>query len=567
MSPIRKALKAILSALPYLSGAGIALIVAVQALQIAFIRSHPWNTWVDFLVDDAYYYLGVAWNVAHNHVSQFRAPLLTNGYQPLWLALLSGFDLVRNGDKIWLVEGAIFLSALCILLAYVLAQRTKIVDPLAVVLTVFCFVGVFLVGQESVLILPLVLLLVLSRARNSRFSPVLYAALFYARLDALAVLPVFQAYDYFFKKKPLRAALKESLYVVLLIVPYFAYNYFRFGVPVPISGMAKSLGSVTGENLAALAAYVYVAKLPVIIVCATWILRRVSQTRSQRETQAIAVLLLIVHGICAAYYTLFSGWPMWGWYYWPSAVATVFAISAFLEALHDSATAEIVPARQYAAIALLAGMAFFVSRPAALYFSGTVHNLRVAIRTEKNEQTFGNRNAILISEFLGTRPGPEVIAMGDRAGSLGYFMPEKDRFIHTEGLVASKEYYDAMKNGTAPEFLKKNGVTLLIVEKEQYLQAGSGPTAQLGIVEPSQVLSARRGPYMMCFPPDAIVYSQTYKAEIRYVFQFDKMVPCSDELQTKFNGLLGTYGALRMFSIPDETSKRPEYKKRLGLPW
>jgi hypothetical protein len=37
---------------------------------------------VDFIFDDAYYYLGVAYNLAHGHGSTFRAPMETNGY--LW---------------------------------------------------------------------------------------------------------------------------------------------------------------------------------------------------------------------------------------------------------------------------------------------------------------------------------------------------------------------------------------------------------------------------------------------------------------------------------------------------
>ena len=43
---------------------------------------------VSILEDDAFYYLGVARSLAEGHGSTFAGSIMTNGYHPLWLALL-----------------------------------------------------------------------------------------------------------------------------------------------------------------------------------------------------------------------------------------------------------------------------------------------------------------------------------------------------------------------------------------------------------------------------------------------------------------------------------------------
>jgi hypothetical protein len=43
----------------------------------------------NFLADDSYFYLQVAWNFAHGNGSTFNAIMPTNGYHPLWMLLCS----------------------------------------------------------------------------------------------------------------------------------------------------------------------------------------------------------------------------------------------------------------------------------------------------------------------------------------------------------------------------------------------------------------------------------------------------------------------------------------------
>jgi hypothetical protein len=45
-------------------------------------------------------------------------------------------------------------------------------------------------------------------------------------------------------------------------------------------------------------------------------------------------------------------------------------------------------------------------------------------------------------------PENSLFAMGDRAGSFGFFLGNKFRFLHTEGLVGPTAYYKALAKET-----------------------------------------------------------------------------------------------------------------------
>ncbi|HEX5659728.1 MAG TPA: hypothetical protein VFX59_21185, partial [Polyangiales bacterium] len=73
-----------------LLGTAVAYFLSSGALELYAALHCPLAYTADFLYDDAYYYLGVAEHLARGQGSTFRAPLHTNGYQPLWLLLLAG---------------------------------------------------------------------------------------------------------------------------------------------------------------------------------------------------------------------------------------------------------------------------------------------------------------------------------------------------------------------------------------------------------------------------------------------------------------------------------------------
>src|SRR5690242_10405432 len=93
----------------------IAFAVLVPLASAALVVLTPPSLWVDTLFDDAYYYLGVARHLALGQGSMFAPPLATNGYQPLWLALLSGVALLVGADRTWLAAGMHLTILFCVL--------------------------------------------------------------------------------------------------------------------------------------------------------------------------------------------------------------------------------------------------------------------------------------------------------------------------------------------------------------------------------------------------------------------------------------------------------------------
>ena len=74
------------------------------------------------VADDALVYLQVARNVAHGAGSTFSGAMPTNGYQPLWLAMLVPFARAF-GERVSLMRAALVLFGVCLFGAMVLAAR------------------------------------------------------------------------------------------------------------------------------------------------------------------------------------------------------------------------------------------------------------------------------------------------------------------------------------------------------------------------------------------------------------------------------------------------------------
>src|SRR5260221_11952533 len=74
---------------------------------------------IDYLYDDAYYYLAIAANLADTGRTSLDGLTATNGYQPLWLIALA-LDAKLTGTEPW----RFFVA--CCLLTYGLAMGTML---------------------------------------------------------------------------------------------------------------------------------------------------------------------------------------------------------------------------------------------------------------------------------------------------------------------------------------------------------------------------------------------------------------------------------------------------------
>ena len=263
--------------------------------------------WVDVIFDDAYYYLGVVRNIVENGVSAYSAPYETNGYQPLWLLVLCLSASLFGTSDTSLVIQILSLSFIFVgIFSY--ASRVKFGCAFPAIAACLSFPYVALYGLETTLI-P-ILVLGLFGAKEWRLKGVLSSLLFLARLDALAFIVVNDVYRYF-RKKDVNIRHYFILFPVICI--YFFINYKIFGVPVPISGLSKSIGNVIGENISVYAHYALSVRSALGFLVLIFVLNIFSKNKIEiKYLDEIAICLLSVVPI-STYYAFMSGWPLWAW--------------------------------------------------------------------------------------------------------------------------------------------------------------------------------------------------------------------------------------------------------------
>lgn len=511
---------------------------------LVLIVRYPPLVWVDLLVDDAYYYLGIVRNLVVHGTSSFLPPFDTNGYQPLWTAVLAASAVLFGTTSRSLVAQAYVLSFAFLLLFCVTSKlRYGIAFP-AVVSSAY-FVHVVALGMETTMVPFLFVLYVTTRKWPAR--AVIGSALFLSRLDALAVVFACDVLDLVRER---RVDLRKYLIIVPVAVAYCAINFYYFHTPVPISGLAKSLGNVRGENIAT--GLTFFTRATCIAPVAIGVLAYIAFARRPMRLVygyelAVTVLCTLV---CATYYAVNSGWDVWGWYYWPVFMFTYYVT---LEA------AALVKARAQAGqslslphFAVLLLVLLFIAKPALGFPYRRITGLMLAVHEPQNHPSWGRRNIELVSYLHkeNVKPGA-FFAMGDRAGSFGFFLGDNYRFIHTEGLVGPYSYYLAMRSDKGADFIDRLGLDYFVVDRER-MMSNHGT---IGVIEPVQPLSGRFGDYLLCFRKDGIVLDQSYsngdEPQQRYLVDYRSRTPCPAEFESQFLVLRTQYRGVMNYSFPD----------------
>lgn len=214
---------------------------------------------VDFLADDAYYYVVIARNLAATGRVSFDGATLTTGFHPL-LLLLEAQGFAMFGTRAPLVtQYLVLFSAFCALFAGTVAAllgmagRTSTDSPfagiaalVAAVLLVPRFTSIYLNGMESAVELPLLVLLAnLVWSRRWPLAGVTGAAMVLARLDTLPflILPGIAAIAWRERTaaRPMRTATLWMALPSLAVLAGFALvNLGLSGHVLPISGAIKS---------------------------------------------------------------------------------------------------------------------------------------------------------------------------------------------------------------------------------------------------------------------------------------------------------------------------------------
>ncbi len=462
--------------------------------------------------DDAYYYLAIARNLVDGHGSTFDQINLTNGYHPLWLAIstlpfLAGLDDLAAGRALLVVQLVIGWGLTLVLVSrlvvdqldgWSLGRAGATADPAAarrlrrtasiVLAAVVGLIAVnpFLVkavanGLETGVVIPLyaALLLVATRrtrgwldgSHRSRLGVgVLLALLFLARTDAIVAIGCLALWclaDLVLRRRSTTrsrptsepsaptsegsAATDVVALIELFALPaaviavYLTVNQAVFATPLQISGLIKR-ADLTPPVIGLFLLVVVLAG-----AIARHGFRRVDAPRARRPARfphagTVAARTSWFGACCVllvGYYTLLQT-QQWLWYYAPvllyGIVLFVLAVGDIAESGLRERKAVAEPVRTLAPVAAI----FVVPLVLALVLTGrqftdpTLRSIQLA-----------NRDA---GDWIDANlPGDAVLASWD-AGVVGYFSHR--RVINIDGVVNSREFYDALRNGTAASFLR-----------------------------------------------------------------------------------------------------------------
>ena len=461
-----------------------AVVTAIWLVVVVVWRDAPFS----LTFDDAFYYFGIARNVAHGHGSTFDGIDPTNGYHPLWM-LLSVPVYALGGDgtpavRVLLVVQVLCYGAALALVAWIAARaidgwpRLAAKRPDAAKASVWCtaivalalvvvsadpfVVKVFVNGMESgvVVLLDAAILAVgatwrgrlLGRGRpGARWAVgLLLAALVLTRTDSVFLLTVMGVWALAEARSDPRGSLLPLAQLFALpavaLTAYLVSNQVMFGLLVQISGLTKK-APFTLDRLAWSVVAIVAAGL-----LGWWGYRR-SRTKMARSRFGRVRAFLASTGwfgsFCVlqiAYYQTFQT-QQWLWYYCSAVLYLVcllvvgvadFVEAALIEAPAASPARALIPITAILLLPLVAGLIY----EARLFADPDGHSIAIADRDA----------GVWIDRHL---PRDAVLASWD-AGALGYYAHRP--VINLDGVANSYAYYQASRNGTVGRFLSARGI-------------------------------------------------------------------------------------------------------------
>ena len=199
-----------------------------------------------------------------------------------------------------------------------------------------------------------------------------------------------------------------------LVPSYLLFNRFIFGTWIPVSGQAKQLRNDFTPTLRPLQSLIeleprnIVFVFPGIAVTAIGLMLLVlgRPHRLARSVRLVAAAALLVVPFFYAIYSMTSDWQLWFWYLYPFALTLGIGGALFAAELGSELRTNWL-------------------RPAATAIVIAFAYLYIGIREANRppETNYIYMVALDISRFARSHPG--TYAMGDRAGTVSYFLNER----------------------------------------------------------------------------------------------------------------------------------------------
>jgi hypothetical protein len=507
---------------------------------------------VDIILDDAYYYLQIAYNLAAIGRSSFDGITSTNGYQPAWMALIGAVECLLRLDKkaLFVALQALLLISMAAPLLYCLRRAQ---DPFflaaagGLTASCACFPGVYAAGLETVLFAPAFVALLWAARSGLRAgadkAAWVFALVVMIRLDAVSLLVAYAlplmrtTWREEGAALSLRRGLRLALPSICMLLLYALGNWLLFDSPVPLSGVAKAIGAVPFANWGILYNYL-VQAIPVIGTALVLIPIELVWTKFEggRFYYAGVGLLGLSLAFHYGYYAAFSGWIPWPWYFYAYALMVALLVARLVEIagqIGESAASSSRWPRRLALsfIVLSAGLV-----PLGTHVLLTRQLLQNQARGGEPDGSFNRRNVADALRF--TREKAKlVVAIGDRAAGLGYWSPNTVQVFALEGLVADNAYLSARRRDQGEQWVRDHvAPRYLIVDRETLKPVRIGAEEQYVVIEPIQGRVVMDHLLTFCFPTDAVLSKKRERDNqvvvlpapaVRITFDFTKASRCS----------------------------------------
>jgi hypothetical protein len=417
--------------------------------------------------DDYFYYAIVADNFVATGRATFDGLMPTNGYHPLWFAVLVCLRAVfgRFGPAFYAALAVV--SLIGTIATYEIGVRfaRQLGAPpwRASVIGCFyiCATAILLgSGMEATIAVPLLLLVLVEAASDAPMSVrraarlgLLCSLAVLARLDvALAVgmllLGFLIAGGLSLRERVVRLAAFSLGGIVL--PAYCAVNYLHFGSPLPVSALAKRLQTGLGFNftyaervaLGTVFGPTVAVVLPLGALSLLVLLRRRGGISRAWFAGAVAIVFAFTFfGLNAL-----TGWTFFGWYAYPIVPAAIASL-AFL--------CELAWRRTPRAVGVGVGLAITLLAP----LSATAYYVQ-----HGPWWSVSDNSLLAMSDELGVRMRNKdgVVAMGAVAGVATYVLDRP--VLQLEGIVGDQALLDHIRR-QAPlgSVLKEYGARYLVV--------------------------------------------------------------------------------------------------------
>lgn len=440
----------------------LAFVVATVLALTADIRQI-----VSTVHDDSGYYLEIAENIVNGKGATFDGLHATNGYQPLWLYLLTLLHLVYRGSPETMLRICIVLQAALMSAAGILVYRIQSRAFATMTATIGAVAFVVLLyhsslnGMETALLIFMTAVLLLTghsaiRPHMNRICFLLGIVLgltVLARLDAVFIgisVAVFLAVDLLRGRtkadwKPVRFLLVGAG-SALVLLPYLGHNLVTTGTIIPISGALKSTFPgicTTGYGFSRLGTRNLVKAAAAIVYLAWYLLPNRRRSTGAREYYRSAVAVLSAGVLLHLVHTvLFMKWAVFSWHFATYGLLGVLVICEPIEFVLSRIPGRFVKAAWPVILSatLIAG-AWIIRGRILCPPQWTVQSYEAAIWSRKNT-------------------GPDdVMAMKD-AGIFGYFC--RRRVVNLDGVAGDMRLQEVLRDGKLKEYLEECGVTYIV---------------------------------------------------------------------------------------------------------